>query len=152
MLAAPHCLLMEEVTSKGCPLSPLFASFVVARLHEPPLMAYSANAQPLALQMAILAMTARGVFLTYSALLMISHHVFTSLTSTLPVRSRGASIGCFVNPHKTRQWDLHPTCPHYSGSTLGALTLRFHRTILNNTSFYIPVELTTGFQRLGQPD
>jgi hypothetical protein len=30
-----HRLLMEEGTSQGCPLSPLFASFVVARLLEP---------------------------------------------------------------------------------------------------------------------
>ncbi len=52
------------------------------------------------------------------------------------VRYHGASIGCFVNPHKTRQWDLHPTCPYLPGSTLGALTLRFHCIILINTSFY----------------
>ena len=57
------------------------------------------------------------------------------------VRYRGASIGCFVNPHKTRQWDLHPTCPYLSGSTLGALTLRFHCIILINTSKLLPTSL-----------
>ncbi len=30
-----RCLLMEEGTSQGCPLSPLFALFVVAQLLEP---------------------------------------------------------------------------------------------------------------------
>jgi hypothetical protein len=30
-----RCLIMDEGTSQGCPLSPLFASFVVARLLKP---------------------------------------------------------------------------------------------------------------------
>jgi len=50
-----------------------------------PLTDYSANVQPLASPMEILAMTARGGILTYSALLMTSHPAFTSPTSTFYV-------------------------------------------------------------------
>jgi len=50
-----------------------------------PLIAYSANAQPPASPMETLAMMAKEVFLTYSALLMTSHPVLTSLTSTFYV-------------------------------------------------------------------
>jgi hypothetical protein len=49
------------------------------------LMAYSVNVQPLALLMEILAMTARGGSLTYSALSMTYHHAFTYPTSTFYV-------------------------------------------------------------------
>ena len=48
-----------------------------SHIYSNPLMAYSANVQPLALLMEILAMMAKGVSPTYSASLMTYHHVFT---------------------------------------------------------------------------
>jgi len=94
---------MKEGVSQGCPVSPLFASFVVARLLEPidSLLRERAAAQ--------LASGDSGDdgFGGISHLLgyvdNISSCVYLSdlpfLCSTL--NSTGASLGCFVNPSKT---------------------------------------------------
>jgi hypothetical protein len=63
----------------------LYLPHSLLHAYSNPLTDYSANVQPLALLMEILAMTARGVFLTYSALSMTSHPAFTSPTSTFYV-------------------------------------------------------------------
>ena len=57
-----------------------------------PLIAYSANAQPPALPLETLAMTAKEVFLNYSALLMTSHPAFTSPTSTFYVHKSAPAV------------------------------------------------------------
>jgi hypothetical protein len=95
---------MEEGTSQGCPLSPLFASFVVARLLEPidKLLRERAGA--------CLATGDKGDDGQGGISHLLSFVDDNSSCVYLPdfdlfceqVRSRGASIGCFVNPHKTR--------------------------------------------------
>ena len=79
---------MEEGTSQGCLLSPLFASFVVACLLEPIDCLLPECVE-------ILATTAKEVFLTYSALSMTSHPVFTSLTSTFYVHKSVPAVPPF---------------------------------------------------------
>ena len=93
---------MEEGTSQGCPLSPLFASFVVARLFQP--------IDGLLRDRAAARLTAGNTGDDGQG--GISHLLsFVDDTSScvyLPdfqflceqVRSRGASIGHFVNPQK----------------------------------------------------
>jgi hypothetical protein len=111
-------------------------------------------------------MTAKVAFLTCSALLMISHPA-----STFPnlqflceqVRSHGASIGCFVNPHKTRvliscngtsilpTLTTHdPPLAHSLSTSIASFSTTPHPT--NKTAPDIPVELTSaGLRLLGQP-
>jgi len=78
------------------------------------------------------------------------------------VRSRGASIVCFVNPHKTRvltscngtsilpALTTHdPPLAHSISNSISSFSTTPHPT--DKTAPDIPVELTTGFQLLGQP-
>jgi len=95
---------MEEGTSQGCPLSPLSASFVVARLLEP--------IDCLLRERAATRLTngdtgddgQGGVSQLLSFVDDISSCVYLPDLHFLcaQVRSCGASIGCFVYPHKTR--------------------------------------------------
>ena len=95
---------MEEGTSQGCPISPLFASFVVEHLLEPIvglLRQHAANC----LAAGNTGNDGQGGI---SHLLSFADDISSCIY--LPnlhflceqVRSRSASIGCFVNPHKTR--------------------------------------------------
>ncbi len=95
---------MEEGTSQGCPLSPFFASFVVARLLKP-------IDKPLRERAGARLATGDkgddgqgGISHLLSFVDDILSCVFLPDFDLLceQVRSRGASIGCFVNPHKTR--------------------------------------------------
>jgi len=78
------------------------------------------------------------------------------------VRSRGASIGCFVNPHKTRvltpcngtsilpALTTHdPPLAHSISNSISSFSTTPHPT--DKTAPDIPVELTTSFRLLGQP-
>jgi hypothetical protein len=96
-------LLMEEGTSQGCSLLPLFALFVVAGLLEPIdnlLRRHSATC---------LATKDkgndghRGISHLLSFVDDISSCIYLPHFHLLckQIRSQGASIGCFVNPHKT---------------------------------------------------
>ena len=157
-------LLMEEGTSQGCPLSPLFASFVVARLLEP--------IDGLLRERAATRLANEdtgddgqgGISHLLSFVDDISSCVYLPDLSFLceQVRTRGASIGCFVNSHKTR---ILTSCN--GTSILPALTThdpQLALSISNSIASFsttphptdkaapdIPVELTTGFRLLGQP-
>ena len=155
---------MEEGTSQGCPLSPLFASFVVARLlkHIDGLLreraaARLANGDPGDDDHG-------GISHLLSFVDDISSCIYLPDLQFLckQVRTRGASIGCFVNSHKTR---VLTSCN--GTSILPALTAHDPQLALsisnsiasfsttphptNKTAPDIPVELTTGFRLLGQP-
>jgi len=97
-------LLMEESASQGCPLSPLFASFVVARLLEPiddilreRAAASLANGDPGDDGQG-------GISHLLSFVDDISSCIYLPDFQFLceQVRTRGASIECFINSHKTR--------------------------------------------------
>ena len=155
---------MEEGTSQGCPLSPLFASFVVARLLEPidKLLRECAGAR--------LATGNKGndgqggISHLLSFVDDISSCVYLPDFDLLceQVRSRGASIGCFVNPHKTRvltscngtsilpTLTIHdPLLAQSLSTSIASFSTTPHPT--NKSAPDIPVELTTGFRLLGQP-
>ena len=136
-----RCLLMEEGTSQGCPLSPLFASFVVVQLLEP----IDGLLQQRTAECLATGDTGNDGQGGISHLLSFVDDISSCLY--LPdlhflceqVHSLGASIECFINPHKTKsidimQRDVHPPHPFYSQSSIGTLTLNFHHIILNNTS------------------
>jgi hypothetical protein len=159
-----HCFLMEEGTSQGCPLSPLFASFVVARLLEP--------IDGLLRERAAARLAAGntgddcqgGISHLLSFVDDISSCVYLPDLHFLceQVRSRGASIGCFVNPHKTRiltscnGTSIVPTLTTHNPSlacSLSTSIASFSTTPnpTDKTAPDIPVEFTTGFRLLGQP-
>jgi hypothetical protein len=159
-----RCLLMEEGTSQGCPLSPLFASFVVARLLEPidGLLRKRAAACHAAGDTGN--DSQGGISHLLSFVDDISSCVYLPDLHFLceQVQSRGASIGCFVNPHKTRiltscnGTSIVPTLTTHNPSLAGSLSTSIasfsttpHPT--NKTAPNILVELTTGFRLLGQP-
>jgi hypothetical protein len=155
---------MEEGKSQGCPLSPLFASFVVARLLEPidKLLREHAGAR--------LATGDKGddgkggISHLLSFVDDISSCVYLPDFDLLceQVRSRGISIGCFVNPHKTRVlmscngMSILPTLTIHDpflaqslSTSIASFSVTPHPT--NKSAPDIPVELTTGFRLLGQP-
>jgi hypothetical protein len=157
-------ILMEEGTSQGCLLSPLFASFVVARLLKP--------IDGLLCERAVARLAngdtgddgQGGISHLLSFVDDISSCIYLPEFQFLceQVRTRGASIRCFVNSHKTR------TLTSCNGtSILPALTTHDPQLALSisnsiasfsttphptkKTAPDIPVELTTGFRLLGQP-
>jgi hypothetical protein len=159
-----RCLLMEEGTSQGCPLSPLFASFVVARLIK--------LIDGLLCECAATCLTIGdtgndgqgGISHLLSFVDDISSCVYLPDFQFLceQVRSHGPSIGCFVNPHKTRvltscNWTSilptltthNPPLAHSLLISIASFSTTSHLT--NKTAPDIPVELTSGFRLLGQP-
>jgi hypothetical protein len=77
-------------------------------------------------------------------------------------RSRGSSIGCFVNPNKTRILtscnvtsilpplaQRNPSLVESLSTSIKIVSTSPHPT--NNTLPNIPIELTTGFRLLGHP-
>jgi hypothetical protein len=157
-------LLMKEGVSQGCPLSPLFASFVVARLLQP---IDSLLRERAATRLASGDPGDDG-FGGISHLLGfvddISSCVFLPdlpfLCTTL--KTLGASLGCFVNPSKTRiltscdgsstlplLHTVNPTLATSISATIAEFSTRPHPT--DKSAPPLPVELTTGFRLLGQP-
>jgi hypothetical protein len=159
-----HTLLMKEGVSQGCPLSPLFASFVVARLLEPigKLLRQRASDR--------LASSDPGDdgFGGISHLLgyvddissCVYLHNLPFLCNTL--KTLGASLGCFVNPSKTciltscngtpplpLLHAINPTLTAAISTTIAEFSTRPHLT--SKSAPAIPVKLTTGFQLLGHP-
>jgi hypothetical protein len=97
-------LLMEEGASQGCPLLPLFASFVVARLLEPidgllrdRAAARLANGDPGNDDQGGISHLLSFIDDISSCVYLPDFHFLCE-----QVRTRGTSIGCFVNSHKTR--------------------------------------------------
>jgi len=151
-------LLTEEGTSQRCPFSPLFASFIVARLLEPTngvlrehAVTHLANGD-----------TGNdgqgGISHLLSFVDNISSCVYLPDLHFLcaQVRSRGATIGCFVNPHKTRVLtscngtSILPTLTTHDpplarslSNSIASFSTTPHPT--TKTAPDIPVELTTGF-------
>jgi hypothetical protein len=160
-----RCLLMEEGTSQGCPLSPLFASFIVAQLLKP--------IDGFLRERAASCLTTRGtgndgqggISHLLSFVDDISSCVYLPNFQFLceQVRSRGVSIGCFVNPHKTRVLtscngtSILPTLTTHDPPLARSLSTSItsfsptpHPT--DKTAPDIPVELTSDFRcgaRLG---
>jgi hypothetical protein len=157
-------LSMKEGTSQGCPLSPLFASFVVARLLAPLDSLLRARAA------ARLASGDEGDdgFGGISHLLSyvddISSCVYLPNLKFLcqELQSRGARLGCFVNRFKTR---ILTSCNGTSilpllSSRNQALATSLSDTIAqffvtphptDTTAPPVPVELTSGCRLLGHP-
>jgi hypothetical protein len=154
---------MEEGTSQGCPLSPLFASFVVARLLEP--------IDGLLRERAATCLTTGdtsndgqgGISHLLSFVDYISSCVYLPDLQFLceQVCSHSASIGCFVNPHKTRVLtscngtSILPTLTTQApplarslSTSIASFSTTPHPT--NKTAPDIPVELTSGFRLLGK--
>jgi hypothetical protein len=157
-------LLMEEGVSQGCPLSPIFASLVVARLLEPLDVLLKSRA---------------------STRLLAGHtgdddnggitHLLgyvDNVSACVPLEdlqflcdnfaSIGTPLGCFVNPMKTRiltsTSGLSPiptlslTDPQLASSI--SATIAQYSTKPNPNDILgpaIPVELTNGFRLLGSP-
>jgi hypothetical protein len=155
---------MKEGVSQGCPLSPLFASFVVARLLQP---IDSLLRERAAVRLASGDPGADG-FGGISHLLgfvdAISSCVFLPdlpfLCTTL--KKLGASLGCFDNPSKTRiltscngsstlplLHTVNPTLATSISTTITEFSTPPHPT--DESAPPLPVELTTGFRLLGQP-
>jgi len=149
---------MKEGVSQGCPLSPLFASFIVARLLLP---IDSLLRERTATRLASGAPGDDG-FGGISHLLGfvddISSCVFLPdlpfLCTTL--KTLGASLGCFVNPSKTRiltscngsstlllLHTVNPTLSTSISATIAKFSTRPHPT--DKSAPPLPVELTTGF-------
>jgi hypothetical protein len=157
-------LLMKEGVSQGCPLSPLFASFVVARLLEPidSLLRKQAAARLASGDPGDDGFGGISHLLGYvdniSSCVYLSDLTF--LCNTL--NNIGASLGCFVNPSITRILTscngtstlplLHTTNPPLAQSitnTIAEFSTKPHPT--NKSAPVLLVELTTGFRLLGQP-
>jgi len=159
-----RCLLMEEGASQGCPLSPLFASFVIARLLKPidGLICERAAAR--------FANGDSGDDGQGGISHLLSFVNDISSCVCLPdfqflceqVRTRGASIGCFVNSHKTRVLtscngtSIFPALTAHDpqlalsiSNSIASFSTTPHPT--DKTAPDITVELTTGFRLLGQP-
>ena len=157
-------LLMEEGVSQGCPLSPIFASLVVARLLQPldDLLKSRASARLLAGNVGDDDNGGITHLLGYvddvSACVPLEdlHFLCNNFASI------GAPLGCFVNPMKTRILTstsghsplpaLRLTNPHLATSI--SSTIAQYSTKPNPNDILgpaLPVELTTGFRLLGSP-
>ena len=157
-------LLMEEGVSQGCPLSPIFASLVVARLLQPldDLLKSRASARLLAGH--------AGDDDNGSITHLLGY--VDDVSACVPLEDLqflcdnfatiGAPLGCFVNPMKTRI--LTSTSGHSPIPTLSltnpqlassiSTTIAQYSTKPNPTDILgpaLPVELTTGFRLLGSP-
>jgi hypothetical protein len=156
-------LQMKEGVSQGCPLSPLFASFVVARLLAP--------INNLLRERAASRLASGdagddghgGISHLLSYVDDISTCVYLDdlqfLCETL--KSRGASLGCFVNTSKTRILTscngtspiddiaaLDPTLGASISQTIAQFSNKPNPTAQTRP---IPVELTDGCRLLGHP-
>jgi hypothetical protein len=157
-------LLMEEEVTQGCPLSPLFATFVVARLLEPiNVLLHARAAERLA--------SGNPGDDGYGGITHLLSYVDDISTCIyLPdleffcntLKTNGTALRCFVNTAKTR---ILTSCngtsplPLISASnpklglsianTIATFSTSPHPT--GTTAPAIPVELTHGFCLLGHP-
>jgi hypothetical protein len=157
-------LKMKEGTSQGCPLSPLFASFVVARLLAPINTLLQAQA---ATQLAS-GNTGNDRFGGISHLLSYVDDISSCVY--LPdfeylfqiLKSCGAKLGSFVNPSKTQiltscngstalplLMQPNPTLATSFSNTITQFSTGPHPT--DNSAPSIPVKLTTGFRLIRHP-
>ena len=156
-------LQMREGVTQGCPLSPLFASFVVARLLRP----IDDLLRKRAADRLASGDPGDDSFGGISHLLSYVDDISTCvylpdlefLCHTL--QSQGALLGCFVNTSKTRiLTSCNGTSPipdiTLTNYTLGTSILSTIKTFSNtphpsNPDETIPVELTDGCRLLGHP-
>jgi hypothetical protein len=155
---------MEECTSQGCPLSPLLASFIVTCLLEPIDGLLCERAATHLVNGYTGDDGQGGISHLLSFVDDISSCVYLPDLHFLcdQVRSHGASIGCFLNPHKTRLLTSYNgtsilpaltthnpplVCPLFK--SIPSFSTTPHPT--DKTAPDIPVELTTGIRLLGQP-
>ena len=157
-------LMMKEGVSQGCPLSPLFASFVVARLIEPidKLLRERAaerlrNGDPGDDGFGGISHLLGYVDDISSCVYLPDLHF---LCNTL--KRNGDQVGCFVNPFKTR---ILTSCNGDSPlPTLQHTNPRLATEVLNTIARFsaephptspsdppTPVELLSGFRLLGHP-
>ena len=156
-------LQMREGVSQGCPLSPLFASFVVARLLAPIDKLLKERAATRLASGDLGDDGHGGISHLLSYVDDISSCVYLPdlefLCTTL--KSQGALLGCFVNTSKTR---ILTSCNNTSpidtisntDATLGAAISRTIAAFSNkpdpdNPDATIPVEVTNGCRLLGHP-
>jgi hypothetical protein len=158
----PH-LQMKEGVSQGCPLSPLFVSFVVARLLAPIDKLLRARAASRLASGDTGDDGHCGISHLLSHVDDISTCVYLDdlqfLCETL--KSRGASLGCFVYTSKTRiLTSCNGTSPVDDITALDAnLGASIYQTIAQfsnkpnptDQTQTIPVELTDGCRLLGHP-
>ena len=157
-------LFMEEGASQGCPLSPLFASFVVARLLAPIDSLLRARAAARLASGDVGDDGYGGISHLLSFVDDISSCVFLPDLEFLcqELNSRGAKIGCFVNPSKTRiltscdgssilpRLSTHnPTLATSLSNTIARFSITSHPT--DTAAPPVPVELTSGCRLLGHP-
>ena len=156
-------LQMREGVTQGCPLSPLFASFVVARLLAPidQLLRDRAAAR--------LASGDPGDDMHGGISHLLSYVDDISTCVYLPdleflcttLRSHGASLGCFVNTSKTR---ILTSCnglsqiqaitdanPELGRSLASSIATFSNERDPSDPSITRPVELTEGCRLLGHP-
>jgi hypothetical protein len=157
-------LLMEEGVTQGCPLSPLFASFVVARLLKPidPLLRTWAAKQLAS------GNPSDDKYGGITRLLSYVDNISTCIY--LPdleffcntLKTNGTALGCFIDMTKTRILTCcNGTSPlpliSASNPKLGLLIANTIATFLttphptDTTAPAIPVKLTHGFRLLGHP-
>ncbi len=155
-------LLMEECVTQGCPLSPIFASLVVAKLLEPVdhLLKQRATEQFLSGNQGNDGNRGVTHFLSYV-------HNVSACTPLDDLQfqceqfdQQGSPLGCFINQMKTRiLTSTSGTSPltaiHLTNPTLATSikhTISTYSTKLNNTTSTgppLPVELTRGCHLLG---
>jgi hypothetical protein len=159
-----HQLLMEEGVTQGCPLSPLFASFVVARLLEP------INALLHARAAERLASGNPGNDEYGSITHLVSYVDNISTCIYLPdlkffcntLKTNGAALGCFINMTKTKIltscngmspllliFASNPKLGLSIANTIATFLTTPHPT--DTTAPAIPVELTHGFCLIEHP-
>jgi hypothetical protein len=157
-------LLMEEGVTQGCPLSPLFASFVVACLLEP----INALLRAQAAEQLALGNPGNDNYGGITHLLSYVDNISTCIyfpnlkffCNTL--KTNGTALGCFVNTTKARiLTSCNGTSPlppiSASNPKLGLSIANIIATFLttphptDTTPPAIPVELTHGFRLLGHP-
>jgi hypothetical protein len=149
---------MKEGVNQGCPLSPLFASFIVALLLQPIDFLLQERA---ATQLASGDPGDDG-FGGISHLLEFVDNISSCIfLPDLPflcttLKTLGASLSCFVNPSKTRiltscnrsstlplLHTVNPTLATSISATIAKFSTRPHST--KKSAPPLPVKLTTGF-------
>ena len=157
-------LLMKEGVSQGCPLSPLFASFVVARLLEPidKLLRQRASDRLASGDPGDDGFGGISHLLGYVDDISSCIYLYNLPFLCNTLKSLGASLGCFVNSSKTciltscngtsplpLLHTINPTLSTAISTTIAEFSTRPHPT--DKSAPAIPVELTTGFRLLGHP-